>query len=598
MFFPRFPRAASQLPLRVHLRARSRLGALPLACALLVAAVPSHAGHDPNRTATLYVHGFERTGADRHGVFGEDLRQALAESVATFAGLPTPREPSGPLPANVVAATTYYGDTAPHYYTADDLAELERLTAEWGGGVPRYAFIVARHARHILERSEAAQVNFVSGSFGSLVVRWLIERNVADLAGEGRIARWLTVEGVVAGNWAASQEDLASLLSFVAPEPVDLHHMHYGWIETHLHAPRTEADSPYYAGILLGQVGSTDDRGNQAALRTAMLLSGEYMPNDGVQALPDAGFATMTEASRFAGRGPTQAVFHTDHLGIRLLRAAWAEVATFLTGTRRVTVTMTAARVANLHEPQQPYWDWRPAEILFESRVSSPAAEARWAIGGPVSSLVKEGAAAPLRRYRANGETQQFRHVLFDDLVLPEAAELRLELRATEVDHDPRYGVFETLQAPHHDDLGGGTLAVSTRAPGSYTFSSPDWSCEITVEILDYPFAALIGVPGPGSPPGSHVDPGRGRLMLSPNPARAEVRIRVPLAAEETAPEAATLEVVDISGRTVRRMEGSLHAGFAWDGRDREGRVVPPGVYHYRVVAPRGTWLGRGCLLP
>jgi len=369
--------------------------------------------------------------------------------------------------------------------------------------------------------------------------------------------------------------------------------MRYDWVETYLHAPRTEADSPYYADILVGQVGSSDDSGNEAALRTAMLLADEYMPNDGVQALPDAGFASMTAASRFAGRAPTHAVFHTDHLGIRSLRAAWAEAATFITGARRVTVTMTTARVANLREPQYPLWDWRPAEVLFESRVYSPAAEARWAIGGPVSALTKEGATAPMRRYRANGETQEFQYVLFDDLVLPGASELRLDLRATEVDYDPRYGVFETLQAPAYDDLGGGTLPVSTLAPGSYTFAATDWSCQIAVDVFDYPFAPLVAVPGLVP----MITAGHG-LALSPNPARAEVRIRVPLPREDAALEGATLEVVDIAGRTVRHLAGPLGAGFVWDGRDTDGRPVRAGVYLFRVAAPSGTWLGRDCLLP
>ncbi|MGH7730772.1 MAG: FlgD immunoglobulin-like domain containing protein [Candidatus Eiseniibacteriota bacterium] len=568
---------------------------LALACVLIAAPAPARAagaGHDPNRTATILVHGFELTGADRHGVFGEDMPAALAESVATLASLPVARGPAGPLPINVVAGTTYYGDAAPSYYTAANRAELDRITAEWGGGVPRYAFIVARHARQVLERSGASQVNIVSASFGSLITRWLIEKDVGGLAGEGRIARWLTVEGLVAGNWVASHDDLVDLLSVVAPEPIDVLHMSYGWIEAHLHAPRGIAESPLYAGILVGQVGSTDDSGNQAALRTAMLVYDEYMPNDGVQALPDAGFAGVAAGSRFAGRTPTQAVFHTDHLGIRSVRAAWAEAATFITASRRVTVTMTRARVANLREPQYPFWNWTPAEVLFESRVFSPAAAARWAITEPLSARVKEGAAAPLRRYRTSGETQELQHVLFDDLVLGEETELRLELRATEVDYDPRYGVFEAYQAPYHDDLGGGTISVSTLGPGSYAFGVPDWSCEITVETFDYPFAPLVSVPGPGP-----VGTGHGRLVLSPNPARSQVRIGLPPSADDAADETATLEVLDVSGRAVRRMAGLRRDGFVWDGHDRDGRAVRAGVYLVRVVAPGETWLARACLL-
>ena len=40
-----------------------------------------------------------------------------------------------------------------------------------------------------------------------------------------------------------------------------------------------------------------------------------------------------------------------------------------------------------------------------------------------VSASGKEGGAAPIRRYRHNGEAQNFRHVVFDDFVLPEETE-------------------------------------------------------------------------------------------------------------------------------------------------------------------------------
>src|SRR6185436_3040213 len=118
--------------------------------------------------------------------------------------------------------------------------EVEGVTSEWGGGVPRYAAIVARYARHVMEESGATQVNFVSASFGSLIVRWLIEKDVGGLAGEGRIARWLSAEGLLAGNWAASQDDLVGILDAVEPQPIDVEHMSYDWVATHLHSPRGE----------------------------------------------------------------------------------------------------------------------------------------------------------------------------------------------------------------------------------------------------------------------------------------------------------------------------------------------------------------------
>ena len=560
----------------------------------MVVAAPVAASHDPNRTATIYVHGFDRSGADRHGIYGGDIHEPVADSVAALLGLPTSTDSLGPLQSNVVAGTTYYGDLPPSYYSAADLAEIGQLTAQWGGGVPRYAYIVARYARHILERSGADQVNFVSASFGSLIVRWLIEKNVAGLAGEGRVARWLTVEGLVAGNWEASHPDLVNLLDIVAPEPIDVRHMAYGWIESNLHAPRLEADSPYYGGILIGQVGSTDDSGNSGVLRDAMLAYNDYQPNDGVQALPDTRFQNVTAQSRFSGLPPTFGVFHADHLGLQDWRSAWAEAATFITASRRVTVTMTSARVSNLHEVHLPFWNWLPAEVLFESRAYSPVAQTRWGITQPLSAYVKEGAAIPMRRYNTAGENQQFQYVLFDDLVLPGETQLRLDLRGVEVDFDPRYGVFETVQTPYYDDMGGGTVLVSTLQPGSYSFAVADWSCQLSVNVFDYPFAPLVGVQDPG--PRAPVERA-GALTISPNPFRSAVRITASALASDPPEGAATLVIMDMTGRVVRRVAGDVRAGFEWDGRDASGRLLPPGIYLHRLVTLRGIWHGRSCLL-
>ena len=555
-------------------------------CAAFLVSLPAAAfATDPSSgMVTIYVHGFEVSGSGRHGVFGEDIANPDADNVVRFTGLPP----------GAVVGTSYYGDVAPSYYSDADRAELDRITAAWDGGVPRYAFIVARHARQVLERSGASQMNLVSASFGSLVARWMIEKNVGGLAGEKRIARWLSIEGIIAGNWVASHHDLVKILSVFEPRPVDVVQMSYPWVETYLHTPRSEAASPYYGDILMGQVASTDDGGPGNPLRDAMLLANEYQPNDQIQAMPDAWFNSTLPEARYLGLRPTRAVFHSTHMGIRSMRGAWAEAATFLTASRRVTVEMTSARVVNLAESSSWYWNWLPAEILFESWVSSPAVEARWGPVGPLCAYVKEGASPPLRRYRRSGETQQFHHVVFDDFVLPEETELVVQLHANELDYDPRYGVFETARTPHHDDLGGGSIRVSTLQPGSYSYANPNWSCEVSVSVFDYPSRPIAVVPR-GILDGPTEDDRQLRIL--PNPSYSSVVIHAPAFAAAAPAEVATLEVLDVSGRLVRRIDGNARADFGWDGRDASGRAVGAGLYFYRVATPRGTWSGKGFLL-
>ena len=547
----------------------------------------ARASHDPHRTVTIYVHGFERSGADRHGVFGEDIQDDVADGVAALAGLPI-GSGNGPLPPNAVVGATYYGDTAPADYDAQDRAELDAVTAQWGGGVPRYALIVAKYARRVLERSGADQVNLVSASFGSLITRWLIEKNVEGLAGDGKIARWLTLEGVVSGNWVASHQTLVNLLALAQPEPIDVTHMAYGWVDANLHSPRTDIDTPFLSQVLVGQLVSTDDSANQAALRDAMLAYGEYAPNDGVQSVPDAVFRAVAPAARFQGLPPTIATFHSDHLGLANHRSAWAEAATFLAGSRRVTVTMTSARVVNLHEASSPWWDWRPAEVLFEARAFSPAAERRWALTEALSSHVKDDAAAPLVRFDTSGQTKSLSYVLFDDFVLPEETTLRLELHDWELDYDLRYGVTETITAPYYDDMGGGALQISTLAPRTYSFASPDWSCTIEVKVFDYPFLSAVGV---GDPAVREAP----ALSIAPRPASGTVRIAAAMRSGALA-RGATLEILDLSGRLVRRI-GAAEPSFSWDGRDAAGALAPAGIYLARVRLGDEVRSGRICVV-
>jgi len=305
-----------------------------------------------------------------------------------------------------------------------------------------------------------------------------------------------------------------------------------------------------------------------------------------VQAAPDAVFQQMAPAARFQGQTPTSATFHADHLGLADHHSAWAEAATFLIASRRVTVTMTSARVTNLHEPSSPLWDWRPAEVLFESRAFSPAAERRWGLTEALSAHVKDDAAAPLVRYDRAGDTHTLSYVVFDDFVLPEETALRLELHDWELDYDLRYGVTETVQTPYYDDMGGGTVLVSTLAPGTYSFANSDWSSTLEVRVFDYPFQSLVGVGDPAPPREKPA------LQVFPQPARAGVRIVT--ATLGTA--SARLEILDLSGRLVRRIE-SAGASFTWDGRAADGRPAPAGVYLARVVAGAEVRSGRICLV-
>jgi hypothetical protein len=565
--------------------------AFALAASLvLLGDAPAGASHDPSRTATIYVQGFESDGAGRQGVFGDDVQLPFVAAVGSLFGLPTTDQPGAASRPNVLAATTFYGDTAPAYYAAADRSEIAAVTANWGGGVPRYALIVAKYARHLMQRTGAEQVNFISASFGSLVVRWLVEKDLGGLASDGKIARWMSAEGVLAGNWAASRGELVDLWTRLGASTLDVHHMDYGWIESNLHAPRDAVESSLYADILLGQIGSTNDVSGGEALTALMFAYDQFQPNDGVQALRDAVLQQLAPAARYLGLPPVVATFHADHLGLADHRGAWLQAAAFVTQRRRVTVTLTLAQVTDVHEPHAPLWNWMPAEVVFESRAYSPSAQARWGIDAVRSEVGAAGAAAPLRRYGTVGETMQIDQLVFDGFVFPQEDELRLELAAKEIDFDVRYRVAETIQQPSVDDLGAVSLFVPLGAPGTYAVQAASWNGVVQVRVTEYPFELPTDTQGIGS--------GVGRdLHLDPNPFSASLRVTVRDANRFGGVEGGVLEIYDVGGRRVRRIPGSLRAGFVWDGRSEEDRRLPAGLYLQRLVAGPHTLFAKALLV-
>ncbi len=446
--------------------------------------------HDPNHTATIFVHGFSSDGATQTGVYGDHEPDPVLDDITSLLGLPTINQPGGINFPNVIAATRYYGDTPPSYYTTEDLQDIEAVTEQWGGGIPRYAVIVAKYARHVMTQSGAQQVNFVSASMGSFVTRWLIEKNVEGLAGDGAVARWLSLEGVISGNWAASHDEVPILWDLLGLPTIDIVQMNYGWIDEHLHSPRTEADNALLSGILVGQTASTRDSANEGALTAAMLLAGEFQPNDGVQGVLDSYFHEVTPQSRFLDLAPTLTFHHVNHFELAEHPGAWAQAASFITQKRRVTITMTRAQINDIHEPDLPWWDWTPAEIVFESHVYSPAAELQWSILDPLSSRHRDGVSTPIREYNAHGEQQFFDHVVFDDFVLNEETELELELWVEEIDWDLRYGVTEPLGSSY-TDLGGTCIVIPVTGPGTHFVAVTEWNADLTVEVFEYPFADL-----------------------------------------------------------------------------------------------------------
>ncbi len=312
----------------------------------------------------LYIHGYNEKGAASHQVYGDIKEDSLADAIARFGGYEVLQSFDMHDFRQAVTTTTYYGDTPPYYYTPQDIDDIDKVTREYGGGIPRYAMIIAKFIKYALEHTQTDKITIISGSMGSLVTRWMIEKNVGNLAQERRIAKWLSINGVVRGNYLASQSDLARIVNEIQPQPIDVEHMSYQWIERNLHTSKSTAESPYYKDILMGFVSST-----QAGAPFGTFM--KNMPNDGYQRLRDTYFETVLPAVHYQQQPPTHTIFHQSHIGIKDYPGAWAQIATFLSSTKRVRITLHDVSVDTLREEKLPFQDHASAEVVFASSVTS-----------------------------------------------------------------------------------------------------------------------------------------------------------------------------------------------------------------------------------
>ena len=431
--------------------------------------------YDLKDTVTVYVHGFDTQGYRQNGVYGDEKVEPLFANSDYFLG------------DHLIASVGYYGDTPPEYYTQQDIDDIDAVTKQYGGGIPRYAMIVAKFTKHLLVRTGAKQVNFISGSMGSLVTRWLIEKDVEGLASEKKIARWLSIEGVVNGNYAASESLLFKLYDSVEDVSIDIKHMKYNWVTNAFGSPRAVGKSPYYKDILLGFETSTDDHPKEGLLTKLLLLHGQFWPNDGYQISRDTYFSSVLPEYRFMNESPTHTYLHQTHLGVKDSHALWAEVVNFLSSNKRVRITLRNVKVDDIKEKNKWYYKKLPAEVIFESRVYSPALNLFFGMDDPVSERLYDGGVPPIVKYKKKRQTKTVDQVLFDDFVTPYERAMTIQINAKEIDGDLRYKVYESIRDRRYANIGSSEFSVPL-VPGVYPFKGDKFSGDVVVEVIEYPF--------------------------------------------------------------------------------------------------------------
>ncbi len=419
----------------------------------------------PIRTLTVYVHGYDPKGFKERDIFGDIVSDPFLDQIADFADF-TPLEDDDGNATDVVTATSYYGNTPPDYYTPQDEVALAELDA----GIPRYAFIVAKFAKHLMETKDFQQINIVSASMGSLVTRYLIQKDLEHLASEKRIAKWLSLEGVIAGNIGASNSKLKKIYDQIEKDQApEVDQMRYKWIKAEL-GDTYITTNPNFKNIQIAFESSTNDHLNNQLIT---LLTNE--PNDGVQAVKDTYFHNTPSYAH--------TLFYQTHDSLSRAKAAWAYTSTFLKSQKRVKITLLRAKVFDLHENKVLFQDFKPAEIVFASKTYAPQAMQQWGFDTPIDERLLKGHTLKLYKYRHENSYQDLNQTLFDAYILPKEDHLTLEITPYELDFDTFYGIFEPTGHGRHESLGSDTIDLPIHT-GEYRLESEEWEAIIRVKVM------------------------------------------------------------------------------------------------------------------
>ena len=419
-----------------------------------------------HKIVTLYIHGFSNDGVLQEGIYGiarEDI--SIQEQIGDFGYTLIDEEKKSDKLDNLFTTIEYYGDTPPFYYTSEDIKEVEKSEK----GIPRYALIVAKYIKYLIETRGVTEINIMSASMGSLVSRYLIEKNIHQLTSEKYIRQWLSFEGVVKGNIAASNETLYDLTSFFKSLSIDTEHMKYDWINQHL-----DEKSPLYDGLKIGFESSTKDNLNQYALSVWLrTVQGKYMPNDGYQVVQDTFFENYPHT-----------LLHENHLSLSDNKAAWASAVLFFHSNKHIRVTLSEVTLHTLYE-QRTLLNDGIADVVFESRIYSPYAARRWGIEKAVDERVYEGKYPKLYHYEKTEIPYSSNIVLFDGMIVDDETTLKVNIQPIELDLDVDYGVLEAIDKTKNKSFEKLEYMLPTKE-GVYEFDTQDWGGRLKVEVVSF----------------------------------------------------------------------------------------------------------------
>lgn len=458
-----------------------------------------------DKTITVWVHGFSNQGPDKlkqltYGsdkgcgdVLGMIQQFGVARPCGTDAG-------KGKDP-NQLIAVEYYGENPPGWMTQQEIAEVEQYPFSGGPlGLQRYALITAKFARYKMEQSGATHVQFACHSMGCLITRQLIETDLEGLASSGKIVRWFTSTGVVAGArlsrlfnndtvQQASKTIGLELSDFILMNP------DYVWDTTAVWDHKLhEANNPHFGGVLMHHVGATDPKIAQALnIQLLDLLGGGNEANDGIMYTDDMYFHDQAEQVAFKALSgeavrPGLTLVHADHMTCPETEPTGVLATAALFHRRKVEIKLAKLELKN---------DLEKDNLLDFSQEGDAPAEVSVEVGVRFNPYIKDTfgknvlvhdsrlaqRTAPLWQ-QTQGTTSQPGTVLFQGPVFDQMTSLNLQVAVVEVDNYPAKKILENIGDPS-DDLVTWQGAVPLTDGHTWTATSANAVATFAVRVFE-----------------------------------------------------------------------------------------------------------------
>jgi len=447
---------------------------------------------DLHNTVTIFVGGFNPDGSSQQGVLGEDVPDSLLDEIADMMGVSSMADPGGLVAPDLITMAEYYGDIPPSWWTTQDQIDLDAVVAQFGGGVPAYALIQAKFARHVLDRTGADHMNLLGASFGGLISRYLVRHDLENLVSDGHLIRWQILEGASNGSWVASDPGMQFLWGLFGTPTIDVDHLQDAWVDQHLDSPHNHLGHSNYGEMLIGPTASTDDGANGGALSTALFLAGSgWAINDGVLLENDGMFRSWNSLAMSRGRAPASSWHPVDHYSLADYLGARPNMAAFCGGSRRFTLTIVGAQFHKLEEGG--LFTLMPAEVAFDLSVRSKISEQKWGITDPISERATNNYSSPLFDVHQKNQWQSLNINIFDDMVLNDESELQIDTAAWEFDWEEHYDMWELFGSNKKLGAIGGNVLI---ANGSYTLTGNAYDLKIEARVHEYPFGRSIWLDG------------------------------------------------------------------------------------------------------